>query len=110
MRVDEFIPDNVKNLFQLNQSNQVNSNDNKTNTGTENDKVDFGGILEKQLSAVNGKQVGAQAISKQFVEGDDVDVHQVMLSTQEAKLSLELAIQVRNKLVEAYQELNKMQI
>lgn len=110
MRVDEFIPDNVKNLFQLNSSNQVNSNDNKINTGNGNDKVDFGGILEKQLSAVNDKQVGSQELSKQLVEGDNVDVHQVMLSTQEAKLSLELAIQVRNKLVEAYQELNKMQI
>lgn len=110
MRVDEFIPDNVKNLFRLNQSNQIDSNDNKTNTGNENGKVDFSGILEKQLSAVNNKQVGAQELSKQFVEGDDVDVHQVMLSTQEAKLSLELAIQVRNKLVEAYQELNKMQV
>lgn len=108
MRVDEFIPDNVKNVLQMNQNNQIGSGNGKSDT--ENDKVDFGGILEKQLSAVNNKQIDAQETSKQFVEGDDIDVHQVMLSTQEAKLSLELAIQVRNKLVEAYQELNKMQL
>lgn len=108
MRIDEFIPDNVKNMLKLDQSNQVDSNNNKS--GNENDKVDFGGVLEKQLSAVNDKQVDAEQTSQQFVDGDDIDVHKAMLSTQEAKLSLELAIQVRNKLVEAYQELNKMQI
>ncbi|MFL0251636.1 flagellar hook-basal body complex protein FliE [Clostridium neuense] len=108
MRVDEFIPDNVKTAFQIGRNNQVNSNDSENNS--DNDKVDFGQILENKLSAVNDKQVSAQEISKQFVEGDDVDVHQVMLSTEEAKLSLDLAIQVRNKLVDAYQELSKMQL
>lgn len=108
MRVDEFIPGNVKNALQIGQNNQVNLNDSENNVN--NSKVDFGQVLENELSAVNDKQVSAQEISKQFVEGDNVDVHQVMLSTEEAKLSLDLAIQVRNKLVDAYQELSKMQL
>lgn len=108
MRVDEFIPSNVKNDLQIGQSSQAALNDVKGNN--ENSQVNFGQILEDKLSEVNDKQVSAQEISKQFVEGDDVDVHQVMLSTEEAKLSLDLAIQVRNKLVDAYQELSKMQL
>ncbi|KOF55866.1 MULTISPECIES: flagellar hook-basal body complex protein FliE [Clostridium] len=108
MRVDEFIPDNVKNVLQTGQSSQVNLNGSDANS--ENNNVDFAQVLEDKLSSVNDKQVSAQEISKQFVEGDDVDVHQVMLSTEEAQLSLELAIQVRNKLVDSYQELSKMQL
>lgn len=108
MRVDEFIPSNVKNAFQIGQSSQTTLNDSKDSN--ENSQVNFGQILADKLSEVNDKQVSAQEISKQFVEGDDVDVHQVMLSTEEAKLSLDLAIQVRNKLVDAYQELSKMQL
>lgn len=108
MRVDEFIPSNVKNALQIGQSSQTTLNDSKDDN--KNNQVNFGQILEDKLSGVNDKQVSAQEISKQFVEGDDVDVHQVMLSTEEAKLSLDLAIQVRNKLVDAYQELSKMQL
>lgn len=108
MRVDEFIPSNMKNALQIGQSSQTTLNDSKDDN--KNNQVNFGQILEDKLSAVNDKQVSAQEISKQFVEGDDVDVHQVMLSTEEAKLSLDLAIQVRNKLVDAYQELSKMQL
>ncbi|WP_234119833.1 flagellar hook-basal body complex protein FliE [Clostridium hydrogenum] len=101
MRVDEFIPSNVMNVLQGGQNNQ-NANG--------NNNISFGNILEQQLSAVNDKQVDAENTTNQFVAGDDIDVHQVMLSTEEAKLSLDLAIQVRNKLVDAYQELNRTQI
>lgn len=101
MRVDEFIPSNVMNVLQGGQNNQ-NTN--------ENNNISFGNILEQQLSAVNDKQVDAENTTNQFVAGDDIDIHQVMLSTEEAKLSLDLAIQVRNKLVDAYQELNRTQI
>lgn len=102
MRVDEFIPSSVRNLLQGGQGNQ--------NVNNDENNISFGNILEQQLSAVNDKQIDAENTTSQFVAGDDTDIHQVMLSTEEAKLSLELAIQVRNKLVDAYQELNRTQI
>lgn len=106
MRVDEFIPNSVKNVLQSGQSNnQVNNSSDNSN-----DNINFADVLEKQLSTVNDKQIDAQQTSTQFVQGDDINIENVMLSTQEAKLSLELAIQVRNKLVDAYQELNRMQL
>jgi flagellar hook-basal body complex protein FliE len=45
-----------------------------------------------------------------FISGEDLNIHEVMLITEEAKMSLQLAVQVRNKLVEAYQEINRMQL
>lgn len=102
MRVDEFIPNSVKNV--LNYNNSVNNQNNNDNS------VNFGNVLDEKLNQLNDTQVNAQNMTNELVAGDDVDVHQVMLSTQEAKLSLELAIQVRNKLTDAYQELTKMQV
>jgi len=66
--------------------------------------------LEEKLSEVNDKQIEADNLTQKFIKGEEDDVHKVMLSTQEAKLSLELAVQIRNKLVEAYQEFNRMSI
>jgi len=66
--------------------------------------------LEEKLSEVNDKQIEADNLTQKFIKGEEEDVHKVMLSTEEAKLSLELAVQIRNKLVEAYQEFNRMQI
>ncbi|PJI09864.1 MULTISPECIES: flagellar hook-basal body complex protein FliE [Clostridium] len=116
MRVDEFIPDSVKNALNSTgvvNKNAVSSNNNvidDENSGKDTNNVNFGNILEQKLQDVNNKQIDADNTTNQFVEGDNVDVHKVMLSTEEAKLSLELAIQVRNKLVDAYQELNRMQL
>ena len=66
--------------------------------------------LEEKLSEVNDKQIEADNLTQKFINGEEEDIHKVMLSTEEAKLSLELAVQIRNKLVEAYQEFNRMQI
>lgn len=66
--------------------------------------------LEEKLSEVNDKQIEADNLTQKFIKGEEEDVHKVMLATEEAKLSLELAVQIRNKLVDAYQEFNRMQI
>lgn len=70
----------------------------------------FYNILKDKLDGINDKQVNAENTTEAFIKGDEQDVHNVMLATEEAKMSLELAVQVRNKLVEAYQELNRMQM
>lgn len=106
MRVDEFIPDSVKNVFS---DNSVINN--KTQASQkDNNSIDFESLLTNKLGEVNDKQVAADNITNQFVQGDDVDVHKVMLSTEQAKLSLELAVQIRNKLVDAYQEISRTQL
>jgi flagellar hook-basal body complex protein FliE len=83
----------------------------KLGTNNEDKKeVSFIDTLKEKLDAVNDKQVEAENMTEMLVKGEDVDIHEVMLSTEEAKMSLELAVQIRNKIVEAYQEINRMQL
>jgi len=55
-------------------------------------------------------QKSAEAEIGRFLRGEGVDLHQVALAQQQAQLSFELFLQVRNKVVQAYQEIMRMQI
>ena len=66
--------------------------------------------LKEKLGEVNDKQIEADNLTQKFIKGEEEDIHKVMLSTEEAKMSLELAVEIRNKLVAAYEEFNRMQI
>lgn len=71
----------------------------------------FSNILKDSLDKVNNKQIESDVLTQKMIRGDeDVSIHEVMLAGEEAKLSLQLAMQVRNKLVEAYQEISRTQI
>ena len=75
-----------------------------------NIKVDFGTMLKNELNKVNELQVKADEANRQLVTGEAEDIHSVLLAAEEAMLALELTVQVRNKLVESYQEINRMQL
>jgi len=87
-------------------------NDNKDNNIEESssNSMSFMDTLKEKLGEVNEKQIAADVATEAFISGEDIDIHEVMLITEEAKMSLQLAVQVRNKLVEAYQEINRMQL
>lgn len=80
-----------------------------TDTKEESGKS-FLDTLKDKLGEVNDSQLNAEAVTDSYIKGEGPDIHEVSLAVSEASLSLDLAIQVRNKLVEAYQELNKMQL
>jgi flagellar hook-basal body complex protein FliE len=82
----------------------------KNDVENKSENSGFLDTLKEKLNEVNDKQLEADDLTQKFIKGEEEDVHKVMLSTEEAKLSLELAVQIRNKLVEAYQEFNRMQI
>lgn len=70
----------------------------------------FGDVLQKELNKVNTLQVQADKANQEFVIGESEDMHSVLLATEEARLSLELAVQIRNKIIESYQEISRMQL
>jgi len=70
----------------------------------------FGEALKQQLDKVNEKQTHSEQMTEAFVKGEDVEIHEVMMSSKEAYLSMQMALEVKNKLVKAYQEFNQMQI
>jgi len=74
-------------------------------------KVDgFGELFKKALNEVNATQKESDKLTSQLVTGEVQDVHEVMIASQKASLSLQLTVQVRNKVVEAYQEIMRMQV
>lgn len=98
----------TKNTTQI--SDNMNSLDSTDSTGNSDSGISFFDTLKQKLDEVNNDQLNADATTEAFIKGDNVDVHQVMIASEEAKQSLELAVQVRNKLVEAFQEINRMQL
>lgn len=102
MKINEFTP--LSSMFE----------DMKIYGGVENKsnekESDFFSVLKDKLDGINEKQITSENTTSAFISGEEVDVHKVMLDAEEAKLSLELAVQMRNKIVEAYQEINRMQL
>jgi len=72
---------------------------------------DFGQMLMDVMKEVNQSQNKAQELSNAFLTGQPgVEIHDVKMATEQASLAMQLTIQVRNKVLEAYQELSRMQV
>ena len=72
---------------------------------------DFGETLKATLDQVNNAQQQAGQLAQQFdLNAPDVNLHDVMVSLQKASLSFQTMVQVRNRLVSAYQEVMNMQV
>lgn len=70
--------------------------------------LDFGQVLKQAVERVEQDQKGAAEATTRLVTGQAVDLSEVMIASERANLSLGLALQVRNKLLEAYQEIMRM--
>ena len=68
----------------------------------------FEDMVSTQIEKLNGMQAQADSLIQDFASGGTEDLHQVMIAAEEARLGMELAVQVRNKVIEAYKELNNM--
>src|SRR5215216_7667384 len=73
-------------------------------------QADFASWMAKELGSMNGKIVESDKLLQRLATGEVDNLHQVMLSLEEAKLSFQLLVQVRNKLLEAYQDILRMQV
>ena len=82
-----------------------------TDTNNSNDKVDFGEVLKDAVNKVNDEQINANNDIESLIKGDNnITMHQVMLSSQESQMSMQLMIEMRNKLYDAYKELSSVQL
>src|SRR5688572_45424 len=70
----------------------------------------FDGFLGNMVSEVSAKQAAAGEAMKAVMTGGDMPLHQAMIAVQEASISFQLMVEVRNKLLESYQELMRMQV
>lgn len=68
----------------------------------------FADAFKTALDGVNATQVKAEGITDAYQRGEVTDVAKVMLARQEASVSFEATLQVRNKLLSAYQDIMRM--
>ena len=70
----------------------------------------FGDLLANKIEGMNSKQNEASGLMEDMATGKTDDVAQTMMRIQEANLDLKMATQVRNKVIDAYQEVLRMQM
>ena len=70
----------------------------------------FEGTLGRLVADVSNKQAAASATVGEMAAGGNVPLHQAVIAMEEASVSFQLMVEVRNKLLESYQELMRMQV
>lgn len=70
----------------------------------------FGSMLDGLVASVDAKQDASQAQARKVLLGDTDQLHQSVIAMQEASVAFTMMVEVRNKLVESYQELMRMQV
>jgi len=70
----------------------------------------FKSVLSDAIGRVEQFQQNSQNAIGKYLSGEDEEVHKVALATQDAEMSFDLFLQVRNKVISAYQEVMKMQM
>ncbi len=75
----------------------------------DNEGGGFGATLKNAISQVNDLSNNSDAKVAELLQGDRQDVHNVMIAVEKADVAFQLMMQVRNKIVNAYQEVSKLQ-
>lgn len=70
----------------------------------------FGDVINEAISKVNDLQLESNQKTEDFISGVSDDIHSVIISGSKADLALQMTLQVRNKVMDAYKEIMNMQI
>lgn len=83
----------------------------KTSGGRSEQKaLSFKELLQEAFDSANRAQWDAERAAELLATGQIEDIHQVTILTEKANLSLQLMISIRNKVIDAYQEISRMQV
>lgn len=70
----------------------------------------FSSALKSAIDDLNQSQVQSDVVTNKFIKGEITDIHDVMIAAQKASVTRQAAIEVRNKVIDAYKEIMRMQI
>ena len=76
----------------------------------ESDGPSFTNTLKEFISDVNALQKDSAKQTERLIKGEPVDIHDVMIATEKAKTSFELLLELRNKALDLYREVTRMQV
>lgn len=88
----------------------VNTSGTKNIATTAEVHKNFSSFLKESIEQVNAAQVQSDAVTEKLVRGENVDLHTVMITSQKASIMMQTTLEIRNKAVEAYQEIMRMQV
>ncbi len=82
----------------------------KTDDGLGNFANQFGAAFSNSLNAVNNARLEADRMQEDLAMGGNTNIHDAMIAAEKASLSMQMAVQVRNRILAAYNEITSMGI
>ncbi len=70
----------------------------------------FENLFTDMISSVNTNQMESKKLTEDFMQGKEVELHEVMIAGEKAKTSLDLLMEIRNKTIDMYKELTRMSV
>ena len=70
----------------------------------------FADALKNAVAKVNDQQIQSDTATEKLINGEDIELHEVMIASQKASVTLNTTLEIRNKVVEAYQEIMRMSV
>ena len=70
----------------------------------------FASVLKDSINKVNEYQVQSDYATEKLVKGENIDLHQVMIASKKASITMQTTLEIRNKVIEAYQETMRMPV
>lgn len=74
------------------------------------EQTNFAELLKSAIENVNAHQIISDRKTEAFASGEKIDLHDVMITAQKASITLETTVQIQKKVIEAYNEVMRMQI
>ena len=93
--------------IQVDQSSQF---DDKAISSSNSNETSFADSLKNSINKVNDMQKEANSSIESLVTGDSTSIHETLVAVEKADIALKLMTQVRNKIIDAYNEIMKMQV
>lgn len=75
-----------------------------------NEKFDFKKMLVNEVNKINDAEMESNRLDKALITGDADNIHEVMIAAQKAEITLDFSVQVKNKALEAYKEIMRIQL
>lgn len=88
----------------------INVNANSNSSEIKSEGVSFADFLNNAISDVNKLQLESERLNEAFAMGKNDNIHEVMIAAEKADIALQFTVQLRNKLLDAYQEIMRMPV
>jgi flagellar hook-basal body complex protein FliE len=89
---------------------QVNEATAKTAMTSSEVQQNFANTLKDAIAKVNDQQIQSDVATNKLINGENIELHEVMIASQKASITLNTTIEIRNKVVEAYQEIMRLSV